>query len=307
MPQTREELLQRGLMIAQIFGLILSDATAWNNLGTEKQQQLTTGVNKAYGQAMSFQHEFLTTLNAQGKGRSVVTQTHADVTVGQADQLFAKSVECKSVTSPTKTAVNEMIAKAIEQLGGQTGHHPRTEDVRVVDVRIDGSYNPWPLPGGAYGTDRAASQLATIEASARTELTGIVDSNQPGAVHIRNWLSGQQYGPGAQFGRLRDVRTHNPANPLQAPQLLNPGSTRPVFQDASGIQKVRCLTIKIRYNIPYLLTDPMPPNQMSFLSEIVIQVYKQTTGGLVIETAKTKRDVYDFTNMLPQFVTTLRS
>ena len=145
MTQSTDELKQRVDQISAIFKGILGDDTVWTNLDQKKRQQLITGVNKSYGQAMSFLHEYTTTKAGENKGRAVVTQKHADVTVGQADQLFAKSAECKSVTKPEKGAVNKVIGEAIEQLGGQTGHDPRPGDVRIVDIRIDGSNNPWPL------------------------------------------------------------------------------------------------------------------------------------------------------------------
>lgn len=310
MPQSTAELNQRVDQISAIFKSILSDNTVWTNLGQAKQQQLVTGINKSYGQAMSFLHEYTTTRGAENKGRPVVTQTHADVTVGQADQLFAKSAECKSVTKPEKGAVNKIVGDAIEQLGGQTGHHPRAGDVRIVDVKIDGNYNPWPLPGGAYGTDRGFALLANIQNQAEAELIAIVNANKAGANAVRAWLFGEDYGKGVVTGtgRLRDVTTPvpNPINPLFLPptnQKLNPNSTRPVYQTAGGqIHKIRCLTIKIRYEDPYLLLDAMPINQVSGLVEIVIQTYRKTDGSLITETAKVKKFIYDFSSMQGQIV-----
>lgn len=302
MAQSLQELDQRVDQIAMIFKSIIADQNVWNHLGAAKQQQLITGINKSFGQAMSFAHEFITTQTAETKGRAVVTQAHADVTIGQADQLFAKSIECKSVTKPEKGAVNKIVGDAIEQLGGQTGHNPRGGDVRIVDVKIDGNNNPWPLAGGAYGTDRAAAMLATIQNQAEAELNAIVNANKPGANAVRAWLAGENYAYGVQqFGRLRDVTAPsvNPIHPSLPPVTVkqHPHSTRPVYQDAGGnIRKVRCLTIKIRYEMAYLLTDPVPPNQLCGLSEIVVQVYNKPAGGLLTETAKVKKTLFDFSD-----------
>lgn len=305
MPQSTDELKGRVEQISTIFKSILDDNAVWTNLGQAKQQQLTTGINKSYGQAMSFLHEYLTTKAAENKARPVITQTHADVTVGQADQLFAKSSECKSVTKPEKGAVNKIVGDAIEQLGGQTGHNPRAGDVRIVDVKIDGTNNPWPLAGGTYGTDRGPASLANIQNQAVAELDAIVNLNKAGANAVRAWLAGEDYGKGivTGTGRLRDVTTTapNPINPILLPpisQKLNPNSTRPVYQTMGGqVHKIRCLTIKIRYEIPYILLDAMPANQISALWEIVVQVYKKTDGTLRTETAKVKKVIYDLSDM----------
>ena len=305
MPQSTDELKGRVDQISAIFKSILDDNHVWTNLGQAKQQQLTTGINKAYGQAMSFLHEYTTTKAAENKARPVITQTHADVTVGHADQLFAKSSECKSVTKPEKGAVNKIVGEAIEQLGGQTGHTPRAGDVRIVDVKIDGNNNPWPLAGGTYGTDRGSALLANIQNQAVAELDAIVKANKAGANAVRTWLMGEDYGKGivTGTGRLRDVTTSvpNPINPVMfAPttQKLNPNSTRPVYQTMGGqVHKIRCLTIKIRYEFPYFLLDAMPQNQMSCLSEIVVQVYRKTDGNLTTETAKVKKLIHDFTDI----------
>jgi len=305
MPQSTDELKGRVDQISAIFKSILDDNHVWTNLGQAKQQQLTTGINKAYGQAMSFLHEYTTTKAAENKARPVITQTHADVTVGHADQLFAKSSECKSVTKPEKGAVNKIIGEAIEQLGGQTGHTPRAGDVRIVDVKIDGNNNPWPLAGGTYGTDRGAALLTNIQNQAVAELNAIVNVNKAGANAVRTWLTGEDYGRGfvTGTGRLRDVTSSvpNPMNPLFLPpvnQKLNPNSTRPVYQTMGGqVHKIRCLTIKIRYEFPYLLLDAMPQNQFSALAEIVVQVYRKTDGNLITEIAKLKKVIYDVTDV----------
>jgi hypothetical protein len=137
------------------------------------------------------------------------------------------------------------------------------------------------------------------------ELDAIVKANKAGANAVRTWLMGEDYGKGivTGTGRLRDVTSSvpNPINPVMfAPttQKLNPNSTRPVYQTMGGqVHKIRCLTIKIRYEFPYFLLDAMPQNQMSCLSEIVVQVYRKTDGNLTTETAKVKKLIHDFTDI----------
>lgn|ERR1041385_2565077 len=297
MPQTVDELKDRVTITAEIFNTILNDNNAWTHLGDQKRQQLITGVNKAFGQAMAFQHEYLTTRNQEHKARTVTTQTYADVTSGQADALYAKSTECKSVTKPEKGAVNKIIGDAIEQLGGQTGHTPRDGDVRIVDVVISGINNPWPMAGGSYGVDRAAVALSTLTQNASAELLSIINSGKPGARAVLQWLAGQTYTNPQQLGRLRDVYEDGPPSIYgQQPQriLKNPNSSRPVYQDTSGqIHKIRCLTIKIRYNPTYDLTDPPPPNHIHGLAEMLFQGFQNHLGQLTIQLVKTKRLTLD--------------
>lgn len=286
MPQTVADLKLRVQEMAEIFSSILAAPGLWQALGDQKQQQLTTGVNKAYGQARSFQHEYLTTTSAQVKGRNVVTQIHADVTIGAADALFAKSVECKNVTKPEKGAVNKVVTEALDQLAGNTGHTPRTDDVRIIDLRICGNENPWPLQGGTYGTPRAASSLAQIRSGAIAELKSILESDKAGALALRKWLQGETLPGATSLTTLRGVTTTTPV-PNAPPKVTTyPNSTRPVAVNAlGGIQKVRCLTIKVRYDPPYPLSDAPLGNEAQALQYLVVQAYN-TGGGVSLKEAK---------------------
>jgi hypothetical protein len=283
MPQTIDELRERVRVTSDIFSAILNDQYGWAHLG-EKRQQLITGVNKAYGQAMAFLHEFLTTRKEENKARTVITQVHADVTSGHVDALFAKTSECKSVTQPDKGAVNRTIGDAIEQLGGTTGFHPRAEDVRIVDVQINGTNNPWPMTGGVYGTDRNPVSLAAIERNAKDEIRTILDSNKPGANAVMAWLSGQTFEDLQGIGRLREILGFN------GQQIVypNPNSSRPVYKNMQNvIHKIRCLSIKIRYDPTYPITDLPPQNCFHGLRDLVFQVYqKPHENDLCLELAK---------------------
>jgi len=279
MPQSLLELRER---VNAIHKILNDSLNVYNNLNPYRQSQLVTGINKAYGQAMGFQHEYLTTGDALGKGRFVETQVNGDVTMGLADQLFAKTVECKSVTVPGNGPVNTAIEKAIEQLGGQTGHMPREGDVRVVDIKIDGGDNPWPLPGGEYGLSRENATLGDIIKSGLAILNDIIiRSNKPGAMAIRDWLMGQNYMGLDKKGPLG--------------QLNNSKSTRPVFVDHIGItRKIRCLTIKVRYGEPYWLIEETMSSQLNGVVELVVQVYKnEYRNELQLEIVKVKRNIFD--------------
>ena len=284
MPLSREDLLRRAEVIHEIFSTLLQ-APEWQALGHESQQQLTTGVNKAYGQAMAFQHEYSSTMRAFGKGRHVVTQLRGDVTVGQPHDPFAKTIECKSITAPDKGSVNAAIRKAIEQLAGQTGHIPRNEDVRVVDVVIEGNRNPWPMNGGDYDTTRDPVSRDTLINYALLELEDLIlRSSAPGATDLRNWIAGQ-----VQFG-VQDISRLGSLDPSF------PNSSRLWARSNLDLAKVRCLTVKIRYDDPYPLPGPdlmsnVPLWELRSLEEMVFQVYKNIHGPTVVEIRKIKEHV----------------
>jgi hypothetical protein len=286
------DLLARLNTIYGIFSAILGNQAVFDGLDAEKRQQFVTGLNKSYGQAESFRHEFLTTQKAQGKGRPFLTQTHADVTVGAADALFAKSIECKSVTKPEKGAVNHVIRdEAIGQLAGTTGHLPRDGDVRVVDLKITCSFNPWPMPGGAYGQDRKVCTLSDLMAEAVKEVDTIVyglGANEP---QIMAWLKGEGLANVNSIGRLNKVVNTGTG------QTDFPSSSRPIGVTATGgIQKIRCLTVKVRYEPAYTVSEGM---ELKWLDEIVVQAYKRLNGKVEVDVAKIKGTAFDYSQGFP--------
>ena len=319
MQQSKQELLDRVASIAEIFSTILNDTTVYNSLGSDKQKQLTTGINKAYGQAIAFMHEYASTARAQKKNRKVITQDYADVTQGVADALFAKSSELKSVTKPEKGAVDKVIRDALGQLAGLTGTTPRDHDVRIVDIRIDGSDNPWPFPGGAYGTPRdctTASKLIQAANQRLDEVTG--DSGHTGAFKLNTWLDGQTYPdkPGLKLGTLRTHSVPDPKAPWLSNQTIrpNPNSTRPVYETidsrvfGQAPSKIRCLTVKIRYATGYRISDyneyhTVPDFDQfgklswkkvlvgqSVVTELVYQRFKYPNGKIQSKIVKVKRE-----------------
>ena len=296
MPQSRDELRGRVEAVREIFSSILNDATTYTNLGDDKQQQLITGINKAYGQAMGFLHEYTTTQAAQAKARTVTTQTFADVTVGAADLLFAKSSELKSVTKPEKGAVNKVIGDALEQLAGQTGHNPRTDDVRVVDIRISSENNPWPLSGGSYGTDRPFAQLSAIDRQAVKEIADLLSTPKPGADALRTWLLGETYDGPLPVPRLNTFGIQHPPTMLGGTPTFvhsNRNSTRPVYTGTTpGIKRVRCVTVKVRYDPGYILATP-PDGHFYSLTEIVVQCYHHALHKWQVEVVKRKVTTFD--------------
>jgi hypothetical protein len=280
------ELLDRVRLMYEIFSQVIKHPQVYNSLSPDKKRELSTGINKAYGQAEAFLVEYLSVIDAEKKGRSVLTQLHADVTVGKSDELFAKSIECKSVTAAAKTDVNTQLEKAFRQLGGETGHTPRDGDVRVAEIHVNSRDNPWPAPGGAYTRYREPVPIPTLCEYAVKEVTAQLQK----AVPLMQWLLGQTYQPGQQLGRLGKLGQYT--NAQQQPQV-NPGSTRliavtpPTPQAGGTVSKVRCVTVKIRYKPPYLISTNF--YDVIEVAELVLQSYRSMqSGNLTVEVVKYK-------------------
>ena len=251
--------------IQTIFQSFVQSQQTWDALGKDKQTQLTTGVNKAYGQAKGFYHEYLRTVAAENKtNRRVQTQVYADVTEGEADELFAKSSECKSVTKPEKSAVNKIIGDALKQLGS-IKRPPRDKDVRIVDVSIFGAENPWPYPGGVYGFSRIARSLAPLLTAVKTEISTLIAADKAGPKSIRGWLNGQSYDDFVMPYTLRSLESTS-----------HPNSSRQLYlQTNDKFKRIRCLTVKIRYDTPYLLADACTFGHIRGLQEVLVQAFRK--------------------------------
>lgn len=283
MTQSVDDLKERVEAINEIFIKLLDD---WDNLAVHVQTQLTTGINKAYGQAASFVHEYETVIAAQKKERPVITQVHADVTTGEADSLFAKSIEAKSVTAPTKGAVNLLIKKAINQVAGNTGSLPRTNDVRIIDLKIEGT-NPWPASGGGYGQARPKVSLEDIQKWAQEELWDITGGENPvpGASELMDWLKKENHSP-KEFKKPQIIV----ASFNDKFNKTNGYSSRLVVTGPSKeFVHLRCLTIKIRYQTPYITYKKENIEKSIHLEELIFQIYKKTSSKTAqIELAKIK-------------------
>lgn len=277
MPQSVQKLQERVQEMTRIFGLFLNNPAAWALLEDAKKKQLTTGLNNAYGQTVAALHEIEQTMLSQKNGRNVITQKHGDITVGLQNEIFAKTIECKSITSAGKNAVDAQLDTALQQLAGSTNHNPRPEDVRIVDIRIDGNNNPWPFTGGKYGIARPRPTLADLVSEAEKVVTERI-KGQGFSPHI-NWVMAQpQVGVATALGMVKDVNGQRPF----------PHSSRPVVPTPHGPIKVRCLTVKVRYVVPYRLVDtPLgaQQNRVQALKELVIQMYQQQ-GQLEIKATK---------------------
>ena len=132
--------------INSIFGDLVQHP---EKLSPQAKKALETAINKTLGQALAFTAEYYQIQRALNKGRYVEVQKHGDVTIGQKYldgtwDKFAKTIECKSVSTDTPASIKAQLEKAFKQLAGKTGHNPRPFDARAVDLYIQFE-NPWPF------------------------------------------------------------------------------------------------------------------------------------------------------------------
>ncbi len=226
------------------------------------KQVLVTGLNKACGQFASAVREVDQNILNAGKGRDIVTQTYGDLTVGKAEEAFAKTIELKSKTDANPTNVDKEIKKGLRQIQGLTGSQPRQGDHWVLDVAISNDCNRWPYGGVNKARDpvqfqdlaktaaqRLALQIKNEEHKNLLEYIGAHDVANP-SLHLMPL--GQMI---AKYPHAKEIYGDHPK------------SSRPfAFQGSGGMlswpQKLNALTIKIRYlgGFPY----PLAAAHMNF-------------------------------------------
>jgi hypothetical protein len=247
-----------------------------NKIGDESKTEISKLVNGLYGRVRAIEFELITAETAIKKGRSVILQTHADVTVGAADEWFAKSIEAKSVTTDVSSDVNAQLRKALYQVGGNTGHMPRDGDVRVIDIKIDNALNPWPLPGA---NKRPVCKHSAFVQAARARFNAENDPN------LIVWLKGGGVAAHEDVQRMGMITTSN--------------STRPVVIRGHQASKVRAVTNKVRYDQPFEIENEDKTGNREFISEIVFQDYYKNNAE-VFEAVKLKKYVLEPSNAFKQ-------
>lgn len=98
---------------------------------------------KIFGVMSGYEREMTTGTKNLAKGR-VIGFTDADVTVGSTEP-FAKAVQHKHTVATESAQVNDMIAKAANQLTGESGETPLTTQRKIIDVMINDPNNWWPF------------------------------------------------------------------------------------------------------------------------------------------------------------------
>lgn len=98
---------------------------------------------KIHGVMMGYVREMQSAHKNLSKNRPVGFQ-NADVTIGT-NEPFAKAIQHKHTVSPDNSAVNKMIAKAANQLTGESGETPLPTQRKIIDMMINDNTNWWPF------------------------------------------------------------------------------------------------------------------------------------------------------------------
>jgi hypothetical protein len=203
---------------------------------------------------------------------------HADVTIGEPDEVHAKSVQLKS-TIGDHSDVSSMIKVALNQLSGERGELPRPKDRLVVDMYILSAENTW--PGGAHtlGTLNWRQYVETAQAKI---LSLCAESGYRQHIATRGH---KQEGHGispALRGHLTDLSLKHAAPLSHFPYMEHRNSTQ-LIAPVHGLhpsqgEKVIHLTFKIRYHFGYpivvgrdLLTGEA---RVNFLHAAVFNVFR---------------------------------
>ncbi|TMQ03736.1 MAG: hypothetical protein E6J90_52910 [Deltaproteobacteria bacterium] len=109
------------------------------------------------------------------KGRRVILQKYADVTVGKKTDAFAKSIQAKSCFSSVVNSVDTELAQAAYQISGGNGETPRPDDRRIIDLSIWSSMNTWPFTK----TEQHDGTLHALLIRSEARILKYVNENKP--------------------------------------------------------------------------------------------------------------------------------
>lgn len=251
--------------------------------------KITEWANKIHGISNGYSAEFIEMYKHRTiKGRTILG-SHADVSIGASDSVIAKSVQMKSTTQADPAAVNNMIREAANQLAGERGEMPRSNDRLIIDMSIHNSENPWPSPNSTIGY----MTIDEFQTAARDKLFSLITTYQQ---HVRpKNKRGQPRLPkvdgyGMSYNSLMKLTD------TQHPQKLSdlnshfPNSTQLVHQantiNGPQYEKVIHLTVKIRYKegfpIKYQMNGQL---YYKWLSLAVFNIYRNG-NNLLCDLAK---------------------
>jgi len=218
------------------------------------------------------------------KGR-YIGDTTGDVTVGEPDELHAKTIQLKSTIQDSASVVSNMIKVALNQLSGDRGEHPRANDLLVVDMIIQNPDNTWPGDSGTLGT----YGWTDFEKQAITKIKELCENYRKHTSKV----NGYGLSPSAR-NRLTDISNSGQLyNVRDIPLLQRPGSTQIVAHQhghhPSDAAKVKHLTIKIRYPRGYPIRGSLNLVTQNYtfrwLQSVVFNVFR-VGNELVIATDK---------------------
>lgn len=207
--------------------------------------------SKILGVSSGYENEFKLMYRHRVEKLRHLAGGHADVTIGEDDDFFAKSIQSK-VTTGDFSAVNSMLKEAFNQLSGERGEQPRENDRLVVSMVINNANNTWPDGANTLGTldfnqfkDRAISKLHELVMTYRPHLVTPKTKTQPAQKQVGFGMSP------VMFHSMTDM-SQQQVNPIQQfPYMGFPGSSQ-LTTHSHGLhpsqgEKAIHLTIKIEY------------------------------------------------------------
>lgn len=258
-------------------GMVATPAleAAWIRFANVKglQTKHTEWGRKIHGVLMGYARELSTAHKNILKGR-IVGFSEADVTVGTAEP-YAKAVQHKHTVSPENSAVNEMIAKAANQLTGESGEAPLATQRKVIDVMINDPENWWPF-------DLKDFNNLSPEANLNDGVIPLDTLKQRGAAQILTQLTKYKKGSsGLNQTTAQSLLNHNASAqhpfPTLLPDLNKPRSS--VLYTQTGA-RAEVLTIKMTYGQPRVFWTG--PGNTTTVSKVVFIAYLEH-GKLRVE------------------------
>lgn len=216
---------------------------------------------KIHGVMMGYEREMQGAQKNFNKDRAVGF-TSADVTVGT-NENFAKAIQYKHTVSRENADVNDMIAKAANQLTGESGETPLASQRKVIDMMINDPENWWPFD---------LSDLSDLDTSVNLDDGPIpLESlKKRGAAQILKQLKKYKHKKtglnSATINSLANHVTtgHQPPPPFVQRDPLKPKSSAVFYPNG---QLAPVLTIKITYGKPRKFNTG--PNAFVHVSKIV--------------------------------------
>jgi hypothetical protein len=212
------------------------------------------------------------------KGR-LVAYTRADVTVG-ASEPYAKAIQHKHTVSAETSAVNQMIAKAANQLTGESGEHPLATQRRVIDVAVNDPNNLWPFEATDFGklvtaeVDLWADPIpfSAFIARACSQIERHLGSYKRGVRGLNTQVTSAltQLDPSKQHD-FRSIGQLDPHRPRASAGLVSQSGSEPVW--------VQGITVKIVYGEPRGFTEN---GIINLVRKAVFTAVGHAGGGLVV-------------------------
>ncbi len=207
--------------------------------------------SKILGVSSGYENEFKLMYRHRVEKLRHLVGGHADVTIGEDDDFFAKSVQSK-VTTGDHSAVNGMLKEAFNQLSGERGEQPRDNDRLVVSMVINNANNTWPAGANTLGTldfnqfrDMAISKLHDLIMTYRQHLVTPKTKTQPAQKQVGFGMSP------TMFGSMTDMSQQQVYPIQQFPYMGFPNSSQLITHShgshPSQGEKAIHLTIKIEY------------------------------------------------------------